>query len=95
MMFYLLGFSRMLVLYAFKCSDFPDKMKTYFFNDPEFPEEFVQLIYINRDFPNNSDIGFQIFGISRRLVNNVFHLFGKFRSFVSIRIIYSEYSEDM
>ena len=95
MMFYLFRFSRRPILYVFKCSDFPDKMKTYFFNDSEFPEEFVQLISINRDFPNNSDIYFQTFGISRRLVNDLFYLFGKFRSFVSICIIYSEYSEDM
>lgn len=95
MMFYLFGVSRRLILYVFKCSDFPDKLKTYFFNDSEFPKEFIQLISINRDFPNNRDIGFQTFGISRRLVNDVFHLFGKFRSFVSICIIYSEYSEDM
>ena len=95
MMFYLFGFSRRLILYVFKCSDFPDELKTYFFNDSEFPEEFVQLISINRDFPNDRNICFQIFGISRRLVNDVFHLFGKFLSFVYICIIYSEYSEDM
>ena len=87
MIFYLFGFSRRLVLYVFKCSDFPDNMKTYFFNDSEFSEEFVQLISINRDFPNNRDIYFRTFGISRRLVNGVFHIFGKFRSFVSICII--------
>ena len=95
MVFYLFGFSRRLILYVFKCSDFPDKLKTYFFNDSEFSEEFVQLISINRDFPNNRDICFQTFGIYRRLVNDVFNIFGKFRSFVSIRIIYSEYPGDM
>ena len=95
MMFNLFGFSRRLILYVFKCSDFPDKLKTYFFNDSEFSEEFVQLVSINRYFPNNSNIYFRTFGISRRLANDVFHFFGKFRWFVSIRIIYSEYSEDM
>lgn len=87
MMFYLFGFSRRLVLYVFKCSDFPDKLKTYFFNNSEVSEEFVQLISINRDSPNNSDIYFKTFGISRRLVNDVLNLFRKFRWFVFVCII--------
>lgn len=87
MMFYLFGFSRRIILYVFKCSDFPDKLKTYFYNNSEFSEEFVQLISINRYFPNNSDIYFLTFGISRRLVNDVLNLFGKFRWFVFVCII--------